>query len=104
MSSELVSLGVEIPTALTGEHRVQVAGELVGLETLRAQSFILTALTGQQLSPLILMDNQMFLKSRHGRTFSIAAEASLLVRNVILDMKEELGQLLRLKRTTVADM
>ena len=42
---KLVSLGVEIATAHTGEHVVEVAGELVALQRLHRQSFMLTVLT-----------------------------------------------------------
>ena len=42
---KLVSLGVEIATAHTGEHVVEVAGELVALQRLHRKSFMLTVLT-----------------------------------------------------------
>ena len=47
MFSKLFSLGVEIPTAHTGEHIVEVTGELVALQRLHSYSFMLTGLTRQ---------------------------------------------------------
>ena len=104
MLGELVSPGVGTVAAQTGEHGVEVTGELVALQSLHRGSFILTGLTGQDLPPLRLMKKEMFLQSCHGLTFPLAAGASLLVRNIVLDMKEKLGQILGLIRTTVADM
>ena len=104
MLGELVSPGVGTVAAQTGEHGVEMTGELVALQSLHRGSFILTGLTGQDLPPLRLMKKEMFLQSYHGLTFPLAAGASLLVRNIVLDMKEKLGQILGLIRTTVADM
>ena len=87
MLGELVRLAVEMATAHTGEHRAEVAGELVGLERLRSQKFILTGLTGHHIPPLSLMNNQMFLNSSQRLKLPLADSAGLLVRNVILDMK-----------------
>ena len=104
MLGELVSPGVGTVAAQTGEHGVEMTGELVALQSFHRGSFILTGLAGQDLPPLRLMKKEMFLQSCHGLTFPLAAGASLLVRNIVLDMKEKLGQILGLIRTTVTDM